>query len=223
MGRPNRKWQLLGVAGILGLIVAVCLLTGPGWQDSPKKTTPKGESAGNGPQTSQPPQGSQANLPVELKDGIGRLGDPAAKVSIEVYFPGHGSCGNETADFAHRVYLANKGKVQVLFVDFDSPKGAEYQGKAGLHCSGLAINGKQQFEAHGAGGKKQTVDMSSNFGDRWGDKEFLSALDVVFEQKYGKPANHKLPPSEITGPGHGSIKSGAPPEATKAAKNGGGA
>ncbi|MBM3475934.1 MAG: hypothetical protein FJX75_21915 [Armatimonadetes bacterium] len=218
MGRPNRKWQLLGVAGALGLVVAVCLLApGPGWQ-APTGPPPPPPAQSKGPAM---PQASLGSLPVQLKDGIGRAGDPSAKVKIEVYFPGHSSCGNETADFAYRVWQANKGKVQVLFIDFDSAKGGELQTESGMHCSGVAINGEQEFEVRGDDGSKRTVDTTSNIGDRWGDREFLSALDVVFREEYGTPANHKLPPSKIGSPGHGSPKSGPPSSAAKAGKSGG--
>jgi len=201
MGRPNRKWQLLGVAGALGLVVAVCLLApGPERRETPKKTPAKDEGG-----TSTPPtmaSGKPAGVPVEIKDGIGQIGDPKAKVKIEVFYPGHGDCGSETADFAYRVYEANKTRVRVLFIDFDSAKGGQYQSKAGMHCSGIAINGKQQFKVPDDKGKLQTVEINSNLGDRWRDEQFLRVLDTVFSKEYGKPANHNLPPSKLTGSSH---------------------
>jgi hypothetical protein len=135
VGRPNRKWQLLTLVGLLGLVVAVCLLVpGPGGQGAKKSQadTPSPDASKANAQAAPP----APSLPVELKDGIGRVGKPEAKVKVEVFLPGHGGCGDETASFVHRVYQANKEQMHVVFIDFETAAGSEYQTKAGLHCSG---------------------------------------------------------------------------------------
>jgi hypothetical protein len=112
--------------------------------------------------------------------------------------------------------------VHVVFVDFDSGKGQEYQSKAGMHCSGIAINGQQEFEVRDADGKKKTINVGSNVGDRWGEEEFFTALDVAFKGAYGGAANHKLPASKASGSGHGPAQLGSPTGSAKAEKSGGG-
>jgi hypothetical protein len=203
VGRPNRRLQLLAVVGLLGLVVAVCLLVpGPGGEGAKKSQadTPSPEASKARTQTFP----SGPHLPVELKDGIGREGKPEAKVKVEVYLPGHGGCGDDTASFVHRVYQANKDRIHVVFIDFETAAGSEYQTKAGLHCSGVAVNGKQSFKVPGDAGRTRTVNLASNMGDQWGEKEFLKALDVAFKKAYGKPANHQLPPAaKPGGPGGG--------------------
>jgi hypothetical protein len=201
VGRPNRKLQLLTVAALLGLVVAVCLLVpGPGGQGTKKSQADMARAEKARTQTFP----SGPTLPVQLKDGIGREGKPEAKVKVDVYLPGHGGCGDDTASFVHRVYQANKDKMHVMFIDFETPTGSEYQTKAGLHCSGVAINGKQSFKVPGDGGKTRTLNFASNIGDQWGEKEFLKALDVAFKKAYGKPANHQLPAAaKPGGPGGG--------------------
>jgi len=168
------------------------LVPGSG-EDKEPPTLPTRPKAEEKPADPKAPPTPMTALPVELKDGIGRLGDPKSTVKLEVYFPGHSGCGSETATFADRVYRANKGKMQVVFVDFESPGGSKYQGDSGLHCSGVAINGKQQFEVKTASGDKRTVELGSNLGDRWDEETFLLALDVAFREAYGTPANHELP------------------------------
>lgn len=192
MARPSRKWQLLGVVGALALVVAVCLLVpGPETKGSKKPDLPKPtDKSAKTPFTPMP----AVSLPVKLNNGVGRVGDPGAKVKVEVFVPGHGGCGNETADFIYRVYEANKEQMYVVFVDFESPGGAAYQGKKGLHCAGVVINGKQKVKIPGQEGRTQTVDLGSNLGDRWTEKQFFAALDAEFKAAYGKPANHRLPP-----------------------------
>jgi len=195
VGRPNKRLQILGIVGALALVVAVCLLVpgaGEGGDKKPKAETKKTDGPDPRQQTFTP----QTKLPVKLENGIGHLGDRNAKVKVEVFFPGHSGCGSETADFAHRLYLANKEKVHVVFVDFESPGGGAYQGKAGMHCSGVAINGKQSWKVNTDSAKPKTVELGSNLGDRWGEDDFLKAMDVAFKQAYGQPANHKLPPSK---------------------------
>jgi hypothetical protein len=206
MGRPNKRLQILGVVAVLGLVVAVCLLVpGSGEDEKPKLTgKPPAEAAGKGatPNGAGGPQAMKLDIPVEIKDGIGRLGRDDSPVKIEVFYPGHSGCGSETADFAYRVYQANKDKLRLVLVNFETPTGAKYQGDAGLHCSGIAINGKQEYEVSGKNDEGETVQLASNLGDRWTEDQFLKALDVAFEKAYGKPANHKLPPPKKPGAGN---------------------
>jgi len=205
----------VGVIGALALVVVVCMLVPGSGEDRDKPTADAKaaeQSAKSGDSKPMPP-GPSLDIPVEMKDGIGRLGDPDSPVKVDVYIPGHGGCGNETASFAYRVYKANKEKMQVAFVDFESTGGSKYQGDAGLHCSGVAINGKQKYDVSAGSGEARTVELTSNLGDRWNETEFLMALDVAFRDAYGKPANHKLPSAKTAG-------SGTPPGASPKAPMG---
>lgn len=213
MGRPSRKWQLLGAICALALVVAVCLLVpGPETKGAKKPELPKPkDKKAEMPATPMP----SLNLPVKLKSGVARVGDPGAKVKVEVFIPGHGGCGNETADFIYRVYEANKTRMHVVFVDFESAGGSAYQSKKGIHCAGVVINGKQKVKVPGKEGRTQTVDLGSNLGDRWTEKQFLAALDVEFNKAYGKPANHRLPAPKASpaGPPAASGPKGPVPKA----------
>ena len=205
MGRPNRKLQILAVIGVLGLVVAVCLLM-PGARENERKkpqppATAKAEKGG------MPAGAGAATLPVQLVDGIGRVGKASSPVKVDVYVPGHSGCGNTTADFLYRVYKANQDKMQVVFVDFESPGGQKYQEKEGTHCQGIAVNGKQEYQITRESGVKKTVKLSAGMGDSWGQEELLKILDQEFQKAYGKPANHKLPPpkSSPAGPTKGGV------------------
>jgi hypothetical protein len=199
--------QAVAVAGILGLVVAVCLLMpgttgGDRKKDVPSLQPPASPKESHETKVSSP-EGAGAGLPVKLVDGIGQLGPTEAKVHIEVYIPGHSGCGNETADFAHRVYKANADRIRLTFVDFESPSGSKRQSAAGAHCQGMAINGKQSFAVGGS----KPVNLGSGLGDQWNDTQFFRALDAEFMKAYGRPANHKISPKPSPA---GSTKSGAP-------------
>jgi hypothetical protein len=187
----NRRWQLLTLGGVVVAAVAVCLaVPGPG---------PRPESLGKLLKQPETPKMDQekanqqkhmggSQLPFELKNGKATLGDPKAKVQVTVYIPASEGCGNESAVFMYNVMKANPKKLGLTVIDFKSSAGATQQHLTGVSCSGLVIDGKQQFKVNDASGSQRMLNFHSNLGDTYRDADVYTVLDLQFRKAYGVPA-----------------------------------
>ncbi|MGQ9730578.1 MAG: hypothetical protein ACUVX8_04820 [Candidatus Zipacnadales bacterium] len=195
MTRPNRKLQILAILGILLLIVLVCLNVpggGEGRKSAPTLTPPPKPPA---PPPALETHGDLAELPLKFHNGVAVLGDPAAKVKVEAFIPGHQGCGNETAKVLCDLQAANPDKLRLVVVNFDDRGGAAYQEKTGTSCAGLLINGKQEMEIPGPhGGKPLKIVFKDNLGDRYSVEDLQAALNQAFLKAYGEKLNTKPKP-----------------------------
>jgi len=187
---PSRLWQAIGVAGVVVLAIVVCLaMPGPGKR--PQNLFKKPEKPPESPPEEQ--AHGVPSLPFALENGKAELGSPDAKVKVVAFIPGASGCGNETALFLKQVAEANKDKLQVEIVDFESQAGSEYQSDLGASCAGLMINGKQMIEITDDEGKKRTLDFTSNLGESYSENELLLGLDAEFEKAYGEKCKRIAP------------------------------
>lgn len=189
MTQPDRKWRVVGIIGVLAAAVVVCLsVPGPGKR--PQNVFNKPQEP---PQPPQEPVKHGADLPFELVDGNAEFGNPEAAVRLVVFIPGQDVCGNETAVLVHSLALANKDRLLVEVVDFQSGPGQKRQQELGGSCAGLMINGKQVIDMEDEGGNKVTLDFTSNVGETYQEDQLLRALDWEFEQAYGEKCKRPEP------------------------------
>ncbi len=189
MRSPTRLWQVLGLAGVIVLAIIVCLAV-PGPGKRPENVFKQPEEP---PPPSPDEKREMPSLPFALENGKAEFGNPEAKVKVVAFIPGTGGCGNETAIFVEQVADANKDRLRVEIVDFESEAGSKYESELGASCAGLVINGKQMIETTDDEGKKRTLDFTSNLGESYGEDELFLALDRAFEQAYGEKCKRVVP------------------------------
>jgi len=192
---PSRTWQALGVIGVIALAIVVCL-TVPGPGKRPENLFKKPKKA---PEEIEEITKNAPVLPFELTEGRAEFGNPEAAVRLTAFIPGAEACGNETAIFARSVAEANKDKLHVEVVDFNTEEGARYQEELGASCSGMMVNGKQVVKVVDETGNEKTLDFTTNLGESYQEEDVFAALDWEFKQAYDEKCKRVGPePTDAT-------------------------
>ncbi len=103
------------------------------------------------------------------------------KVTVVAFYPdteGH-------ANIKQMVQGLNKrypGKVKAEFVDFTSEEGYKRMTALGISCGCISIDGKQDFDLTGPGGKARHVNFARAMGGEWQAAD----LDVVVQQEIAR-------------------------------------
>jgi hypothetical protein len=180
---PSRIWQVVGFGAIVAFAIVVCMAV-PGPGKRPENLFKKTEQPP--PVEDVDPKANMPDLPFELENGAAHFGNPEAAVKVTAFIPGVGGCGNATAIAVKKIAEANKDRLSVEVLDFETESGAGRQEDLGVHCAGLVINGKQLIKTTDEHGNERTLEFSSNFGETYGEDELFQALDIEFQQAYGE-------------------------------------
>lgn len=200
MRPPSRIWQLVGFGAIVAFAIVVCMAV-PGPGKRPENLFKKTEQPP--PVEDVDPKANMPDLPFELENGAAHFGNPEAAVKVTAFIPGVGGCGNGTAIAVKKIAEANKDRLSVEVLDFETESGASRQEELGVHCAGLLINGKQLIKTTDEHGNERTLEFSSNFGETYGEDELFQALDIEFQQAYGEKCERVelSPPKASAGDG----------------------